>query len=300
MTKTVFSETLDSIGNIVLSIHYGHNSTVGLSVNGEIKCLLSEERICRKKNACGWPINVINYICETYLNGDISKIDMLVFMEKGKSIFLDIAFDETAHKKFDYWYLRKEKGYTYLKYRFLKGRLREFAKRIFIFLKTFNKAVEKRVCSELGLDISKLYFLDHHQCHNMAALFFLDINKKYLMFSLDGAGDGISASVAIWDGEYQLLSSTPQNASLGMVYRVITGLLGMKSFGHEFKVMGMAPYAHYESVIRVKRYFDNLIAFGSDGNFHLVFRGGGGGGGFGGRLTGFKKKKKKKLGGYVF
>jgi carbamoyltransferase len=41
----------------------------------------------------------------------------------------------------------------------------------------------------------------------------------------------------------------------------------MKPLEHEFKVMGMAPYAHYESVLRVKKVFDKLYCMDENGEF---------------------------------
>jgi predicted NodU family carbamoyl transferase len=65
--------------NVVLSVSVSHNATIGLSINGEVKCLLSEERICRVKNTFSWPKDAIDYAVNTYLDGDASKIDKVVF-----------------------------------------------------------------------------------------------------------------------------------------------------------------------------------------------------------------------------
>jgi len=39
----------------------------------------------------------------------------------------------------------------------------------------------------------------------------------------------------------------------------VTEYLGMKPNEHEFKVMGLAPYAKGERVMKAKKVFDNLI-----------------------------------------
>ena len=61
---------------IVLGIHDGHNSGCSIFKNGTLLCSLSEERITRKKNEYGFPINAIQY-CLNYTKikiNDISEI----------------------------------------------------------------------------------------------------------------------------------------------------------------------------------------------------------------------------------
>ena len=43
---------------IFIAIQSGHNSTVGLSIDGEIISVISEERITRKKNFEGFPVRI--------------------------------------------------------------------------------------------------------------------------------------------------------------------------------------------------------------------------------------------------
>ena len=54
--------------------------------------------------------------------------------------------------------------------------------------------------NELGLDKNKAEFINHHIAH-AATAYFLDWNykfdKKTLVFTLDGSGDGLSATVSI-------------------------------------------------------------------------------------------------------
>jgi carbamoyltransferase len=47
------------------------------------------------------------------------------------------------------------------------------------------------------------------------------------------------------------ISKTKKNASLGYLYAATTAFLGMKPMEHEFKVMGLAPYAKQKKVIEV-------------------------------------------------
>ena len=53
---------------IFIAIQSGHNATVGLSKDGEIIALISEERITRKKNYAGFPSESLRFIKSKYLN----------------------------------------------------------------------------------------------------------------------------------------------------------------------------------------------------------------------------------------
>ena len=52
---------------IFISIHCGHNATVGLSINGKLVSVISEERITRIKNFEGFPIESLRYLKSFYL-----------------------------------------------------------------------------------------------------------------------------------------------------------------------------------------------------------------------------------------
>jgi carbamoyltransferase len=97
--------------------------------------------------------------------------------------------------------------------------------------------------------------------------------REYVCFSLDGAGDGASAKVGIYkDGKFNIISTTHHDASVGHLYYCVTGFLGMKGLEHEFKVMGMAPYAKIEQVLKVKKIFDKLIYIDEKGEFKSPIR----------------------------
>jgi predicted NodU family carbamoyl transferase len=97
------------MSNTVLCVDPSHNATIGLSIDGEVKCLLSEERICRIKNAWCWPKNALKYAVDTYLDGDVSKIDKVVFPSE------DLFFVEflNAHNG---WEKPKSSGYYWHEY----------------------------------------------------------------------------------------------------------------------------------------------------------------------------------------
>ena len=58
----------------------GYMDVVGLSKNGELIALISEERITRKKNFAGFPSESLRYLKSKYLNNDFSIVDRFIFV----------------------------------------------------------------------------------------------------------------------------------------------------------------------------------------------------------------------------
>jgi carbamoyltransferase len=283
------------MSNIVLSIHYGHNSTVGLSIDGEIKCLISEERLNRIKNSYGYPKKALEYVINKYLDGDTSKITKVVLNDYDMVFVNDLEFwgyeaktiEEVfpIHYKNRTFFIRK-----YLKYKNkcsntilkLKFSFKKFIRTLFLqgrFIKRINKKLTfpfivtkakliKIIASKIDVPPTKIELFDHHSAHMLASMYFIDENKKYLCFTLDGAGDWASAKVGIWDkGKLEILYLANQVISLGHLYYCVTGFLGMKGLEHEFKVMGMAPYAKDEHMEKVKKIFEQIIQIDHKGRF---------------------------------
>lgn len=94
---------------------------------------------------------------------------------------------------------------------------------------------------------------DHHRCHAYAGLHGVlgRPHDEYLVLTSDGHGDDCCATVSTYrNGTWQRLASTPNNHSLADVYMEVTKYLGMKPDEHEYKVMGLAPYAAAADVER--------------------------------------------------
>ena len=93
----------------------------------------------------------------------------------------------------------------------------------------------------------KIYVFDHQECHAYHALSFdRKKNEKKLIFSIDGGGDGANAACWILDPKKNNLITVARTNKfhIGRLYRYITLMLGMLPVHHEYKVMGLAPYAN--------------------------------------------------------
>ncbi|MBL8670442.1 MAG: carbamoyl transferase [Alphaproteobacteria bacterium] len=99
-------------------------------------------------------------------------------------------------------------------------------------------------CAEIGLPPERIHRVHHHVAHAMSTWPFAQGEERTLLLTLDGTGDRLCASVAVREGKtVSFLHETREDHSLGMLYSIVTGVLGMKMNEHEYKVMGLAPYA---------------------------------------------------------
>jgi carbamoyltransferase len=108
----------------------------------------------------------------------------------------------------------------------------------------FCKDREKIVADFLGIERDKVYRIEHHRCHAAYAYYSSSFREKeILVFTIDGYGDGLNATIGIYDrtGYYKRIYETGE-CNIGRIYRYMTLLLGMKPNEHEYKVMGLAPY----------------------------------------------------------
>ncbi len=103
----------------------------------------------------------------------------------------------------------------------------------------------------------------HHHCHAAAAYYGLasDPVSPYLAFSLDGGGDGETATVFIGErGELRQVASADA-FSLACLYAHLTHFLGFRPHEDEHKLMGLAPYAHGPAVARLRARLQAFAGF---------------------------------------
>lgn len=257
----------------ILSIHYGHNATVGLSINGEIRCILGEERIGRVKNATGFPTLALKHVIDTYLDGDANQCDALVINDELLLGFryLEIHGFEAKPYAHTYYYLSRKGDIDKLaksNIRRLLGLQKKRKEPALFDGHTRNQAMQK-IASLTGISSNKIIFLNHHLAHGYASGFFpLPKHSRWIVFTLDGVGDNISGSVGLLEnGSLKVLSTVKPEASLGYLYGAVTAYLGMKPDEHEFKVMGLAPYAYEEHAERIARYFHDILRLNNHTEF---------------------------------
>jgi carbamoyltransferase len=103
--------------------------------------------------------------------------------------------------------------------------------------------------SRIGLDRKVLEPVEHHLAHAAAAYYTApwrdqSSSSKTLVLTCDGSGDRLCASVSIGQGaELTRIAEVSEHDSIGRLYALVTRLMGMVPLEHEYKVMGLAPYA---------------------------------------------------------
>ena len=234
----------------VLSVHLGHNATAALAEDGLIIGVLSQEKCDNIKNSAAFPLDAINGLLSEN-DWNIDDIDEVVIA--GNEVY--------PSKAYDYLYEPKNrivdtsKTVTFVK-KLRDGWLGCLFPQLFEHLrKARGVELAKQGAKELrnnletlGLANKPMAHVEHHQCHTRAAFHTFESSgngKPALIFTMDGSGDGLCATVTKVDekGNWERIASTPAEASLGGVYSNTTRFLGMKILEHEYKVMGLAPYA---------------------------------------------------------
>lgn len=233
-----------------LGVHYGHNATVAVVKDGELIFCQSEERFNRLKNSTGFPFLTLEYVYKNICRpGEVQSATLFE-----KSIHGYLTLKKRSFRPFQ---VREEVGE--LKTNFfsrseIKWKVSQFFSKEFTEKNNILNTEAKKYFSDSLMIPEKFVFsIKHHLAHAYSAVPNISSWKKGLVFTLDGQGDYISATVSRWcDGKLQLIQKVDHRNSLGYFYSVTTSLLGMKSNEHEFKVMGLSPYAN-------PKYFEPLV-----------------------------------------
>ncbi len=230
----------------VLGITESHCSTAALLVDGSLSSCVSEERFSRKKNTAGFPARAAAY---ALAQGGIqaSQLDAVVVANHSPTNHFFYALDEGKKIRGSLIKSLAEGAMDmdWVDIRPLKRAADKMAK-----LLSFGGMRRRQLADisrELGVAPEKIHFQDHHETHAWSAAYFLPAGaekERWTVLTLDGIGDELSASVNTLEGSsLKRLTAVDYFDSLGLLYAAFTRYLGMKANEHEYKVMGLAPYA---------------------------------------------------------
>lgn len=271
----------------LLSIHCGHTSTVALLEDNKVVAAISEERLRRIKNYSGFPYKALAWIKETYVKG--APIDLVVLPSTDPAFYFSRGSYEKnlisspliskitsvfGGGKSDKEKIRHSPVVSFI-VRLFPFAIRWYSNFIYLYIRLNRRKYQNLITAEVskivGISKEAVVFEDHHEMHAAATLFNLDHKKPWLVFTCDGYGDSLCATVSKYEhGALTRLAATKQRSSLGMLYAHTTRYLGMKSNEHEFKVMGLAPYAKEKHVGIIVKKLRQLIKL--DEKNPLVFR----------------------------
>lgn len=257
----------------ILGINEGHMSSAALISDGKIVAACCEERFTRDKNQQGYPEKAIEYCLQ---EGKISKNDVDYIATA--TLELPVAFEATKrYQKFSIYDYVKEnevfwkpkllenKDVNYFDYfQKIENKFYDFS-----FLKTekdqqkifeeFRNQRKNNLKKQFGINSEKIIFSDHHSGHAHYAYFMSPFRDNVLIFTADAWGDGCNCSISIGNNNKISLKFKSPNNNLARLYRNMTLYLGMKPNEHEYKVMGLAPYASEYQIKDTYEIFKNTL-----------------------------------------
>jgi carbamoyltransferase len=242
----------------ILGINDGHNASAILLEDGVVVAGLQEERLSRLKNQPGFPARAVRWVLES-TGTDPGDLDFVAMHSRHS------PYPKT----------REEMIAEYAASQSLSSSLKQAVKRTAATTHYRNKrrAVRRADVARAGLPLERTIFVDHHTCHAAAAYHGSPWkDEKVLVLTADGMGDDLCATVRIGErgrlGEP--IATVDDSHSLGSIYAKITFVLGMIPNEHEYKLMGMAPYAPASGAEKSYERFKNLFVW--DGNGKLTWR----------------------------
>lgn len=211
-----------------LGIHDGHNASAALLRDGRIEFAVQEERLTRIKNQGDAPARAAAL---AGASGDIARVALNGrYTNYGQWSRETIAADYEASSGWISHWKQTFKG-TALD--------RAYQRR---------KAALRQEHLEAG-GIAAGEPVEHHLAHASAAYFTSpwasrSSSGRVLVFTCDGSGDRLSATVSIGSrGALTRIAEVSEHDSIGRLYSLVTLHLALHPLEHEYKVMGLAPYA---------------------------------------------------------
>jgi carbamoyltransferase len=239
---------------IVLGVSETHCATAAILRDGVIVGCASEERFTRLKNDAGYPRLAVDALLRE-LGLRAEQIDLVALA--GRRAYAREWMNRVLH---DADYARQYYG---VRLQEPSAGLGKRARKLGARLGLVERARGKFTLSEserlglvtghLGGGRERILTLDHHTCHAAAAYFGAPFaGAPALVLTNDNSGDGLCATASRGAGtsleRREAAASAP--GSLGSFYSFVTLVLGMKFGEHEYKVMGLAPYAPVAAVDR--------------------------------------------------
>lgn len=262
---------------VILGIQEAHDSSSALMVDGEIVAAAQEERFTGLKGDYGYPERSIT-ACLKQAGVDVGRIDDVVlashnwnpvltkikrnanfsvadWVNEQRHYWKPRLFENRPVSYYDLYSNRPDFVYdaTYPMDHLLRGYMdpAEMAQMAGIRRTTVSR--------KLGVAPEKVRMIAHEDCHRFYGYFGSPLRGKVLLLTAEGIGDYSNGTVSEFSVEGQKeLAHTKEN-HIGHIYQYITLLLGMKPAQHEYKVMGLAPYANAKELARSYKVFEHIL-----------------------------------------
>jgi carbamoyltransferase len=236
----------------ILGVSDSHNASAALLRAAGVLDALQEERPARVKNFHGLPRQSIAWLLDQagLRPADIEQV-ALAGMHSMRP--LDRAGWIRAYRQAGTW----------------QGRLRNAVRQtgIAALYRGMGDRRRLRALRELGFTETQITRYDHHLCHAATAYYgWGRMTEPVLVITCDGSGDGLCATISIGEhGALRRVGEVDWSHSIGTLYSVVTYMTGMVPNEHEYKLMGMAPYAAPGAARRVADRLLGLFAWDEAG-----------------------------------
>lgn len=232
-----------------LGIHDGHNAAAALLADGALVFAIQEERLTGHKNHYGFPARAIQQ-CLRFAGIQAADVGELAF----------VGMRQTPRR-----FRRQSQGDAFRQDATIAGMLKRLLLWYPVYRLGVNMGWQERLdeAAALGFGAARCRRYPHHLGHAAQAYYGMrrDPDEAYLVITIDGLGDLESATVSIGErGRLRRIASTPLTDSLGTIYALTTGAMGFVPLEHEYKLMGMAPYASPAHTAAAADAFRSLIA----------------------------------------
>ncbi|MBI4568777.1 MAG: carbamoyltransferase, partial [Planctomycetes bacterium] len=246
----------------VLGIHDGHDASAALLVEGRIVAAAQEERFSGLKCEYGMPLLAARYCLAAggLAIGDLDVVALssntlnpvLSYFKRNATYSVrDWVFEQEAYwrplifegKRVDYCSLFKDRITRHLdEYYDYDGILSGY-----MLPEEMTLFRERRIAGlvkHLGVDRSRVAVITHESSHHAYAYFGAPRAGAAVVLTSEGIGDYSNGTVALADAAGRIAPKAhTRDNHLGHLYQYGTLMLGMKPHQHEYKVMGLAPYA---------------------------------------------------------
>jgi carbamoyltransferase len=242
------------LARYILGLHASHNASACIGDESGLIHAVQEERLRGEKNYWGFPRAAVQACLDRV---GIRPSDLVATTHGGNQVICR-------------YHSRDDVLHAYRRQSTLAGKLRQ---RVVVPLVTtvhrnFGQTQLKALLGEAGFPDTEVSYHDHHLTHAATAYYGLrrSPDEKYLVLTCDGAGDNVSASVRVWGGgSCDEIAITPTGDSLGAVYTWVTYGMGFVPLEHEYKLMGMGPYASESASVETAKVFHRYLQLRPDG-----------------------------------
>lgn len=227
---------------LTLGVHDGHTATACLLKDGEVAACVSEERLNRDKEWSGFPERSI-LECLDIAGCSPADVD---------AVGICSLMPQIGHQA--YFHPRSYKRAFAAAARLAPKALLQSSANIraanavgAVLFRSRKREIADRL-SKMGITTENKSSFEHHLLHAATAYYTNWYrNPRELVITLDGSGDAVCASINVGEaGEIRRVAQVFNYNSICEFYTRVTQFLGMKPMSHEYKVMGMAPYASQE------------------------------------------------------